>query len=740
MSHNCPACQHTFDADALAGVVCCPRCGRSFEAALDATAIVSEGPSTDDWTANKGEVFAGYTLERKIGQGGMAEVWIAKKNDTQQVIKILLKRVADNEAIRKRFMREIDSLQRFDHPHIIPITDHGDSNGRLYYVTPTVAKHSLRNTIDTYRQGGLTAKALKHIAFDCLQALKHAHQENIIHRDIKPENILVLENGDYALSDFGIAQVHSSHEGNTLTMLTHTNVVLGTYAYMAPEQSKGSRDIDPRADLYALGVVLYECVSGNLPEGRFEDPAQFMKQWSASDRHLWNKIILCLLERDPNKRYPNADAVLAAIGNVTQRYQQSEVNPYPHGRTFYRYSEHGWFGGVCSGLGAYTGIDANWIRLAVSLSIGMTGGLSFIAYVAMVVLIPNCPDVHYQPKPLNAHLPKRGDGWFLGVCEMLGSQSANPGVWRLIFIFLCPLTSFIALIPYLAIGIICPAGDSRYKRMPMIKNHTKKHAKVPKEAEMLPSLWPAFLSALPAAAGFGYMSYLFYQTNDMVFTAIFAGFSLYFLSQLHTRRKLTPSNFNGLASGLCFAGSALLIGLCFIDQTPTTHMVDVGVTVTHYFNYSNILEIGLGLIAGGLVWSLLRGYYGAYAQILGFIPAVTLSHFISSGQLSLQFPIQPVLLFTLACILWAVCAHIAQHMLHWVINPPEEKERHYSLSATIISLSVVITAFILLTFNVERARSEAQTRTMQEQAIETQIMKEREMNQTHAPRPVLVTP
>lgn len=699
MARSCPACHHEFEADALAGVVCCPRCARSFDIAMDSTAITDS--SSKHWSAVSGTYFARHLLKRKIGQGGMSEVWAAEKDERELVIKILLPHVAANEQIRKRFRREIDSLQRFQHPRIIPIIDHGEANGRLYYVTDVLAKQSLRQRMDQYRRKPPSAVELHHLASDCLSALAHAHDKNIIHRDIKPENILERDDGTYALSDFGIAQVHSTHDGDTLTMLTNTNVVLGTYAYMAPEQGRASRDIDARADLYALGVVLYECISGHLPEGRFEDPEVFMSGWSAQDRSLWNNFILCLLERDPAKRYADAHMALRALNDdvpkqAAAQHTPQQANPYPHGHQLYRFARYGWFGGVCSGLGRWSGIDAGWIRLAMCLGLLFTGGIMFIAYIVTVVLLPNCPDPDYRPRPLNAGLPQRGNGWFLGVCEMLGQRSSSPEVWRLIFVLLCFFSGFTLVLPYLAIGILFPASEKRMRRVPT-QRHIKQIEAAP-GGEPRPSLWPSFLSALPAALGFGLMTVMFLDKDQMPLAAIFGGFTVYFMSQLHTRGPLTPVNFRGFGSGLTLAGLAMLIGMPFLELSQNTALINNTGSISGG-HVEDALLLSYGAIALGLLWGLLRGYYGPLAQIIGAMPVMLLLTLPHYPQLQLPFikglAQQPLTFLSVALVLWLVSASITQSILRWIVNAPEDKPRHYSLSASIIGVAVIMACILV---------------------------------------------
>ena len=750
MSHTCPACQHTFDADAIAGVLCCPRCAKNFQADQDQTVAQSAAVS-DKWTAATGQSFGRFQLEKKIGQGGMAEVWLATDHGKQVVIKILLASVAENEHIRKRFEREIESLERFDHPNIIPIIDHGEANDRLYYVTEIYAKSSLRQEIDRRSREPVDLDFIQTVAEHCLAALDHAHQQNIIHRDIKPENILLLHDGTFAISDFGIAQVHSTHDGQTLTMLTNTNVVLGTYAYMAPEQSRGSRAVDARADLYALGVVLYECISGHLPEGRFEDPAHFLSHWPEAEQEKWNAFILRLLERDPAKRFASAATASAIVLDRSSAPKQQKtfvVNhdpAYPHGGTLYRHPSHSWLGGVCSGFGAWTGIDAGWLRLAMCIGTLFTGGILFIAYIAAVLLIPNCPDPLYHPRPLNRNLPQRGDGWVLGVCEMLGQRSGNSGIWRIIFVILCPFTGFLILLPYLAIGIIFP--PPRMVQHPTKRHLRKKHQTAAKrtsaeqaDADPMPNIgWsPSFLSALPAAAALGYLGYEFIAFQDNLgLGVLLLAIALFFSSRLHTRIEAAPSSFTGLGSGLVLAGCILFMTHVFFDTSISKQTVGVSplpivaqahskpampimvngklidgnkpiiTTNTNAWNaavpasqntsprwhihyFENMQFAAPICIAAGLLWSLLIGYYGPLAIFLGMITPLMVVNALNTNALLFDGIFENTV-FSCAILgfLWLISAKIYKHLLRWIVNAPEGASRHYDIGATIIGISAI---------------------------------------------------
>ncbi len=201
-----------------------------------------------------------YRLERELGAGGMATVYLAHdlKHDRDVAIKVLhpdLGAALGGE----RFLSEIRTTARLQHPHILPLLDSGEANGLLYYVMPLVTGETLRARLERERQLPI-ADAVR-IAREVASALDYAHRQNVIHRDIKPENIL-LHDGSALVADFGIALAVQSAGGQRMTQ---TGLSLGTPQYMSPEQAMGERTIDARSDIYALGAVTYEMLAGDAP-------------------------------------------------------------------------------------------------------------------------------------------------------------------------------------------------------------------------------------------------------------------------------------------------------------------------------------------------------------------------------------------------------------------------------------------------------------------------------------------
>jgi len=201
-----------------------------------------------------------YRIERELGAGGMATVYLAHdvKHDRKVAIKVLKPELAAVLGA-ERFVVEIKTTAALQHPHILPLFDSGEAGGFLYYVMPYVEGETLRAKLDRETQLGVE-EAVK-IATDVADALQYAHEHGVIHRDIKPENIL-LANGRPMVADFGIALAVSAAAGGRMT---ETGLSLGTPHYMSPEQATAEKEITARSDVYSLGAVLYEMLSGDPP-------------------------------------------------------------------------------------------------------------------------------------------------------------------------------------------------------------------------------------------------------------------------------------------------------------------------------------------------------------------------------------------------------------------------------------------------------------------------------------------
>ena len=213
-----------------------------------------------------------------LGEGGMAVVYLAQDLRHGRAVAIKVMKPEMAEAIgRERFLREIETIARLVHPHILPLYDSGTSAGQLYYVMPYISGPSLQARLR--QEGPLPLDEAIRIALGVASALAHAHTAGLVHRDVKPSNIL-LQDGIPLVTDFGVARSSAAALGSNaetsagVAALTTIGTIVGTPQYMAPEQAFGDPAIDGRADLYALGCVLYEMLAGEPP---FSGPAAATK-------------------------------------------------------------------------------------------------------------------------------------------------------------------------------------------------------------------------------------------------------------------------------------------------------------------------------------------------------------------------------------------------------------------------------------------------------------------------------
>src|SRR5882762_2817280 len=264
-----------------------------------------------------------YTLEGEIGRGGMGVVFSARDErlKRQVAVKVLPPELAFREEIRLRFVREAETAARLSHPHIVPIHSVGESpDGLVYFVMAYVDGESLVAKLK--RRGRLPPDEARRIMLETADALGAAHAFGIIHRDVKPDNILLEgSRGRVVVTDFGIAKALSSTTGSTT--LTATGVAIGTPHYMSPEQAAGDREIDGRSDIYSLGVVSYQMLTGELPFHAPTVPGILMKHITERAPLVTEKcgdcpddLAACVmrsLEKDPEDRWPTADALRRAL-------------------------------------------------------------------------------------------------------------------------------------------------------------------------------------------------------------------------------------------------------------------------------------------------------------------------------------------------------------------------------------------------------------------------------------------
>jgi eukaryotic-like serine/threonine-protein kinase len=264
------------------------------------------------------QAFTGqYEVEREIGRGGNARIFLATDSSgTRVALKILHPELLVSVAA-DRFLREIRIASQLDHPHIARILDSGEHDWLVYYVMSYVEGSTLRDRLDTGSR--MSVPETLRFACDVLDALDHAHRHGIIHRDVKPANVVLSAQGAVLL-DFGIARAVAA-SGND--QLTRSGIAVGTSSYMSPEQITAVKDIDHRCDIYSLGCVLYECVTGQPPfvnrneatvlQLHLTEPAPDVRRLRPETPAYLASSIAKALAKSPGDRWPSAIAMRNAL-------------------------------------------------------------------------------------------------------------------------------------------------------------------------------------------------------------------------------------------------------------------------------------------------------------------------------------------------------------------------------------------------------------------------------------------
>jgi predicted Ser/Thr protein kinase len=299
-----------------------------------------------------------YTIERELGRGGMAVVYLAhdRKLDRDVALKVLRPELAASLGA-ERFLREIEIAAKLTHPNILALYDCGEADGQLYYTMPFVQGESLRDRLSREKQ--LSIDEALQITKEVADALSHAHALGIVHRDIKPENILFAA-GHAVVSDFGIARAVSAAGVGTLT---ETGLAVGTPAYMSPEQASGAKDIDGRSDIYALGCVLYEMLSGDAPYIASTPQAVLAKKLSEPTPRVSvvrelvpgpiEAALTKALAKTPADRFRTAHEFVVALSSADVRPVER-----PAGRRLAHL--HGWRGAAAVAAVVLLGIGGWW--------------------------------------------------------------------------------------------------------------------------------------------------------------------------------------------------------------------------------------------------------------------------------------------------------------------------------------------------------------------------------------------
>jgi hypothetical protein len=304
---RCPSCGRALPAD---GPPACTRC--LLERALaraDSSPFVVSGaaaaPSAPPDPAELARHFPRLEIGALLGRGAMGTVWRARQLELSRdvALKVLAPELSSDPAFQARFEREARALAALDHAHIVKVYDYGSAGPYTYLVMELVDGASLRELL---QQGKLGELEILAFARDICAALGYAHERGVVHRDIKPENLLVDAAGRVKIADFGLAKLIGPAARASLRSATGERV--GTPLYMAPEQLEKPSSVDHRADLYSLGVVLYELLTGELPIGRFDAPSK-----CGSPDARYDGVVLRALEKDPARRQRDAAEVRSEL-------------------------------------------------------------------------------------------------------------------------------------------------------------------------------------------------------------------------------------------------------------------------------------------------------------------------------------------------------------------------------------------------------------------------------------------
>lgn len=270
---------------------------------------------------NGQEVARRYTVRRQIGRGGMGIIYRVYDNVLKEevVLKTLLPQFAEDKLVVSRFFNEARIARQLSHPNIVRVHDIGMAKGGIYISMEYLKGKSLRDILDEMPAGGrLPIKTTMHIFDELCSALEYAHHYTI-HRDIKPDNVMIMPDGHTKLMDFGISKLRDN------SLLTETSVVMGTPFYMSPEQLRNSKDVDGRADIYSLGVMLYEILTGNIPTGIPKPASQLIREVPPA----LDPIVAKCVEPNLNKRYQNVNELKDAIGEILRLLETDEKPQKP---------------------------------------------------------------------------------------------------------------------------------------------------------------------------------------------------------------------------------------------------------------------------------------------------------------------------------------------------------------------------------------------------------------------------
>lgn len=386
----CPSCHKPLAPDVPMGL--CPEClvKAGFPSGVDSETGPAHPTFVPPTVEELAKSFPQLEILELIGKGGMGAVYKARQPKLNRIValKILPPTISNQPAFAQRFEREAQALAQLNHPGIVTLYEFGESNGQFYFLMEFVDGVNLRQLLHA---GRISAREALGIVPQICDALQFAHDQGIVHRDIKPENILLDRRGRVKVADFGLAKIvggqsekTSSAESASASPLTDVTKVLGTPQYMSPEQMERPQEVDHRADIYALGVVFYQMLTGELPGKPLLPPSKKVQV----DVRL-DEVVLRALEKEPERRYQHVSQVKSDVETIVTGVAKSEA------RSPKLENERGISASGEETAAASLGALAPWLKAARWMARIL--GTVFILFVLPFVLAEGLPAIASQP-------------------------------------------------------------------------------------------------------------------------------------------------------------------------------------------------------------------------------------------------------------------------------------------------------------------------------------------------------
>jgi len=362
-------CGADLPPDAPEGV--CPKCllAQGLDGAEGSGEPAAETPRNPGFVPpSPGDLsphFPQFAIQELLGHGGMGAVYKARQLGLERTValKIIRPEAADDQAFADRFTREARAMAQLNHPNIVAVYDFGMAGDLYYLAMEYVEGTNLRQVI---RKGDLEPRQALAMVGQICDALQYAHDEGVVHRDIKPENILIDKKGRVKIADFGLAKMLRKPPAEAT--LTVPGQAMGTPDYMAPEQRERFGEVDHRADIYSLGVVFYEMLTGELPIGRFAPPSKKVHV----DVRL-DEVVLRTLEREPEQRYQHVSDVKTDVDTIA-----SGPAPAAPPAPAQAKRQDG------AGAGRMGDLDRWWFRQSPAVRLGIQAALGLVILAGLV--------------------------------------------------------------------------------------------------------------------------------------------------------------------------------------------------------------------------------------------------------------------------------------------------------------------------------------------------------------------